>query len=963
MALVTRQDFSGGWNPSQDAYKGDPRALLRADNLVLDEQNALTLRRGSSRIGDPASGGEQSVHSIASHTIDFTRYRIAGIDDSVYVNGSRVASGVAGSGTIHITSMLRRIFFARGSTRTRYNPSGGTANWGIAEPTLAPTLSALAPFTKSICPFGSAESSKISASEGSVATGTGPDGVANSAHILTMDNTTKRGSLLVTLAAPIDLSKFAGDAGDPNDCIEFKLWIGDPLKLKELESITVMIDVGSNAADGAQFFKNDYYYYTINRDEVTGLIPDNVAIAADLAAPDSTRVESSYKVSKVTAVSAETRHPASSPVSKLRPDAQSSSSLGWQSFSVPRASWQRVGASNGNGWSNARAVKLTAVGNAASGTTSVGIASLQLSGGSTRALTGTFIAHYIFVRNTGDYVIKSGASPVSSEITLKNNGLQVSVPAAALAAMDTQTSEIWIFLLGGGLDRWYRFATTTALNTPTSVGISTVAAATINIVSELNNRRPPEDITAILGVLRNRMLVCTSKQLCLSRINNPDSYDLDQRYKIGDGNEYVLWGCVSDTAAFVGTTRTIYRVSGSLAEFPDGTVDIHVEDIGVDPPTSECLARDGEVIVYLGAEGLMSSDGGSSRPIKGSIDLIQQGKTRYGVPGWNLGLQPSLCRAALLNRFLYVLAPEVATYQTAIYRYNLDTHTWARLNYFYDWDATRAWCSMTRENNGLIIAGDNKGQIWQLETGDTDDGHFIPVDARFVYDPLGLPLQLKHGFNVSYEMESSHEPIVHWYVDSDANAEGGGAAFAHALGQGSPSRVVMPFPTTSDADIFDFRALSLRIGGSFTSLSLRSYSVEFRPRPIARAEWDSGNMPISDNDLVWVRRIKIMLRGYVGGSVNIACWIDGVQLTPDNVVLAANIDTTYDVKLGRRVRGRQLRICVSAVAKTVTTGSGDELTIVRTPEHFELYWVKVWASGSGTDTERPVMTLQPAIGG
>lgn len=940
MTLVTRQDFSLGWDPSQDAYKGDLRAMLRADNLVLDDKGTVTLRKGSSKIGGVADGGETEVHSLSSHTIDFSRYRIAGIDNSVYVNGSRKQQSVDGTGTIHITAMLRRLFWARGSTRSRYNPSSGSVrNWGIDEPIAAPTLTALDPFTKSICPFGAAESSKITASEGTVATGTGPDSVANSAHILTMDSTTKRGSMLVTFAAPIDLSKFAGDSGDPNDCIDFKLWIGDPLKLKELGSITIMIDVGSNAPDGAQFFKNDYYSFTIDRDKVTGLIPDNIAVGVDLAAPDSTRVSSNFKPA---VPGAEARHPASSPISKLRPDAQSSSSLGWQSFSVPRALWERVGATSGQGWSNARAVKMTVLGNAALGTTAVGIASLGLSGGSTRALTGVFQAHYIFVDNLTDYVVKSGASPISQEITLKNNGLTVTVPPAALAAMDSQVNEIWIFLIGGGLDRWYRFAATTAINTPTQLGISTVSAATINIVSELNNRRPPADITAICGVLKNRMLVCTSRQLCISRINNPDSYDLEQRYSIGDSNEFVLWGRVDDNAAYVGTTKTIYRVSGSLAEFPDGSVDIKIDDIAVDPPTSECAANDGTIAVYLAAEGLMSTDGASARAIKGSIDLLQQGQNRYGVTGWNLGLSPALCRAALMNRFLYVIAPESDTYQQAIYRYNLDTHTWARFRYF-NWDATRAWRSMVRENNGLIIAGDNKGQIWQLETGTADDTHKIPVEGWLPYDSIGAPLQLKHGFNVMYEQESSDAATATWYIDSDT-----GVTFPHALGTGAADRKVLPFPVDSDISTSEFRALQLRLSGSFNTFKLRSYSIECRPRPVARVAWDSGYAPISNDDRVWVRRIKIVLRGYNAGTVRVTCWLDGTAMAPDDIILEPGKVVPYFVPLGRRWVGRQLRITLRSNTES---------------NYFELSWIKVWASGSGTDSERPVMTMTPPAEG
>ena len=46
MANLTYTDFPLGWTPSADPVNGDPRGLLRMDNLQRDEQGAITLIRG-----------------------------------------------------------------------------------------------------------------------------------------------------------------------------------------------------------------------------------------------------------------------------------------------------------------------------------------------------------------------------------------------------------------------------------------------------------------------------------------------------------------------------------------------------------------------------------------------------------------------------------------------------------------------------------------------------------------------------------------------------------------------------------------------------------------------------------------------------------------------------------------------------------------------------------------------------
>src|SRR5512147_2058641 len=84
------------WHPDADATTAPDDALLRADNLVPDATGSLTLRRGSEVV---YSSLGTEVHSLyTAELIDGSTYRVAGVDDSIVVNGAAQASGLAGTG-------------------------------------------------------------------------------------------------------------------------------------------------------------------------------------------------------------------------------------------------------------------------------------------------------------------------------------------------------------------------------------------------------------------------------------------------------------------------------------------------------------------------------------------------------------------------------------------------------------------------------------------------------------------------------------------------------------------------------------------------------------------------------------------------------------------------------------------------------------------------------------------------
>lgn len=949
MSQILRESYPLGWDPSQDEYNGDPRALLRADNITLDDKGVLALRSGSSRVW-AAGGSELDVHSLFACLIDYTRYRVAGIDNSVYVNGARRQESMAGTGQIFFGTDKKQIFWARGETRRKYD--GATVReWGIERPSGVATLSALDPREKSIMEFGSGISAATyAADEGSIVVGIAHDGTSNGSQVLTPNGTTLRSS--ATFQTPgLDLSRFGATPGANTDLFEIYIWVQDP---KATTRIALMLDL-SGSGTPAEQFKDDYFKVLIEPDEPTDIAPsvDELLAARPIAPVSSVNpvpysaAEGGTQRSNAERLRASLSQPQNAngstvgaPTSQLAVDKPTSSAVGWRKISIPRSKWERVGTTPGAGWATVSALRIVVLGNG-----SVGFDEFYLRGGEDRALTGKFYCKCVYVYNSGIYTEKSGPSDESAAIDLKTNGLVVTIPAAVVAEMDSQVNEIWVYLWGGGLDRYYRFAIATNVVSGSSItipiSISALDAAEQNIVIEDNNARPPEDILGICGPFKNRMFVITSRFLYISRINNPGSFALNQIYAIGNEGEQGVWIVATDDAVYLGSTRTVYRISGSMAEFPDGSVDINIKGLGADPATTTCYAADGNALMYLAPESLMTLNGGGSAALRGSIDHLQRGKTRYGVPGWNLGYSPGLAAAALLNRYLYVLAPEVANYSTAVYRMDVDSGRWERYTYF-SWDATRGFRSLYREPNGLLLAGDNKGQVWQLEDSSVgDDSRTIPFLIWTLHDHGGLPENEKHGFDLHTRClldgaGTGRQPPASAYYTPHTST----CLVTPWLNSAERTDLAVSVTDVTAAKRTiavdsEFRTIQLRITGSAWEFRWYGWGIPFRPRPTARVYWDSGYFDAGSR-LTWIRQIRFQARGG-DASVLVTVWFDGVAKASTTVALTENVETLYHVPVGRAWHGRTARIEIRSV--TSPSGASGE---------FELYWVDVLMHQTGT---------------
>ena len=268
MPDLTNRDFSGGWKPSVDESNAPPNVLLRADNLELQDQGILSLRRGYEVVTD----GSNAIEDVAEIELNGSAVILSKAGTAVYADGQGLGFTVD-SGPIAFGAVDGHALISSGTVHKKYD--GATVrNWGIEKPIEAPAVDGVALASKTIANFSQA-SAEFTANEGTRSYVTGQDGTANAATGLLPAVATGRGEMTYTFASTQDLLSFSGGDGGEFDTFEFWFDNGDPTKFMDLE-ISFGLDSGSSPFDS-----NGYYYRFGSGLPAIGLTRDEIQQAAD----------------------------------------------------------------------------------------------------------------------------------------------------------------------------------------------------------------------------------------------------------------------------------------------------------------------------------------------------------------------------------------------------------------------------------------------------------------------------------------------------------------------------------------------------------------------------------------------------------------------------------------------------------------------------------------------------------
>jgi hypothetical protein len=867
MTTVLRQAFQG-WQPDADASGAPVGALLRMDNLTLDERGVLALRAGSARVGTYAA----AVHSLYTAILASTRYRMTGAGDVVYANGSILESAVDGDGDVAFGSHQGQVLFARGATRKKYD--GDTLrNWGIPMTGAAPSVAGSTPDGATFATGATGESPAfvVNEDDGSGASHTASHGgTANGSIVVSTNATTGRAVLTKTYSAPTDFTAYSGGTeGRDTDLVSLYLYLPSP---ELFVSLDVLVDV--NAGD----FQSDYYVLSFKGDaqpiDVTS--DDLLAGNYDAEGQERTGARARQEQRRATAVS------------------QPTIAVGWSQLSQRRSQAQRVGATAGKDWTTVKAVRIVVTTIA---TMAVRLDTVRIAGG---RLFGAYKWAYCLAYNTGTYVALSAPSPLSDEVTLQSQGAVVT--AAADTSRDSQANEVWLFRMGGALDAFYRTAVATVTGTGAIAiddDLSDADALVVDIRLERDNDRPPEDIIGIEGPYFDRTFALTSDGLVWpSRRLNPDSFSAGQAIRMAAADETPLWIKKGPGGVYIGTSKDIYRLEGDGAELPDGTLNLAKRPLNVDhPPTTDAIAQEGNLLAYLADDGWRAFNGEGTASLTGATSLLYRGRTRHGVSPVNL--TTGRFRAAIAKGQLVVVTPEGTdtTSSATLYRHVGALSEWYRHTY------PTAMTVVYREPDGTLLVGDVDGAVIQLDTAAADLGDPIPIVLWTKADDLDAPLTLKDVSNLHLLVDTGDEDLtVAGLVDGAATAT---ARFTVA----SDGLALQIEDATALGTV---RQLQLQCTGDFTTFRFGGYGVTAVPRPLGVTVWDSGPIDTGAPELTWIRHFEVKV--HPAADLAIDVYMDGGRVTTVTVPVAVDRDQVVRVPVGRGVVGRQPRIVITSSA-------------------------------------------------
>ncbi len=701
----------------------------------------------------------------------------------------------------------------------------------------------------------------------------------------------------------------SGTIGTDDDLIELYVYLVEPINF---ERLTVLIDVNASSTNA---FQDDYY--------VTEFLPDQFS-AVDLSNREFLSRDytaEGHQRSRVVATRGYI-HPGldqlrGQAVSRVRDD-QPVANAGWSKLSVRRGQMERVGSTTGKDWSTVRAIRFIFHMLDGSADSVVRLDDVKIVAA---AMTGRSKYRYIYVRNDGVYVAKSAPSAASAEIILKTQSSTATVPADT--SRDTQINEVWVFRMGGDLNAFYRVKQQTGVSGTASIAVtdplSDRDALIVNIRLETDNTVPPDSIIDIEGPYYDRVFALTSSTLHPSRRRNPDSFATGQAILVSGLDETAYWVKKALGGLYIGTSKDIYRLDGTGAELPDDTIEFTLTPLNIDhPPISEAIAQEGNLLVYLASDGWRVMAGVGSTSLVGATSLLYRGQSRQGVSAIN----PSgRFRAAITKGQLIALTPEgtSTSYSRILYRHRFEGARWYRHTYPADFRC------VFREPDGTLIASDQNGFIWTLDSGTQDDGADIPVVFWTKADDDGAPLAQKDLSNLHLQLDTGGDTaFVGIHKDSNSTA-------AVNL---SMSSTAMDVSTLNIFAAGAARQVQLRLTGSFATFRFATVGVLYLVRPIGVLVWDSGPMDLGTRDLVWIREIRLKVRAEA--NLIVTPYFDGAAFPAYTAPVGASQSRTavLSIPVGRFYKGFVPRVVVTSASP------------------FQPYWAEFIRRDSGTVTAK-----------
>lgn len=598
--------------------------------------------------------------------------------------------------------------------------------------------------------------------------------------------------------------------------------------------------------------------------------------------------------------------------------------MSWNKLTVKRSELTRVGGTFGKGFGTVRAVRLLVNTYKGGQDTEIHIDDARQSGGADRGITGEVEYCFVYVRNDGTYLAKSAPSAISVRYNFEAQGATVRCPADG--SRDSQVNEIWLFRRGGGLPAFMRSVVKTGVSGTGAVDITdTLSAAEvliINIPLEDTNTTPPNGIIGIEGPYYDRTFYLTATHLYPSRRNNPDSCATDQVVTVAGADEAALWVRKALGGLYIGTTKDVYRLSGDGAELPDGTINFTLTGLNIDnPPISQAVAQEGNLLVYFASDGWRAIAGAGSRLLVGETSLLYRGNTRHGVSPANIST--GRFRAAIAQGMLTAITPEggSTTSSAVLHRHRFSLDRWYRHTY------SNNFRNVYREPDGTLIASDSAGFVRVLDVGTMDDAASgIPVVMWTKHDDLGHPFSRKDPYDFRALLDTGGaNATIGFYLNDSAVLSSSVTANLASFGEVLATLTAMA----------SFRHAQLQITGTFSVFRWASLNLGYNPLPMLFR----GQTPPSHFEYPGLKTISaLQLRVCtLGAAVSVTPYIDNVAQTAFSVTSVTDEPIDYTHAFTTAPQGSELYL---VFAGDVELYSWSPIVTAKRP-----LGIKAWDSG------------------
>lgn len=821
MAEIRINDFSGGWLPGEDPIQGRRNGLLQMDNLELDSNGALSLAGGTAV---KQSGYPANAHTLFSRLINGARADYSLLTDgSCYRNITALfaSGGDSSNGTFGTAFNFTLI----ASGNKRYKDNGTTiVNLGVGPATAAPNV-AYSTLNSPSASVANVTGSMV------VPTGYGSAAIIGGTYLQMTANTSGAWAIQTNAGSLSNLNSLVGVGGAANTGYatedDYILIVGyTPIVAGRSLNIDVLLVAGG----GAGAVVSDYYTYQIG------------------------------ELSLVTY----------------------SSVTGTFSWKLRRKDFVRVGGGSQD-WSTTYGVRLSYSGGAAAEVVNIlgnGTSSptMYMVGGS-KSQNGQYQYLQINVNNTGSYLAKSVAGPVSNVIILDMG--QTLVTPQDPSGIDAQVNEVWLYRRGGLLDKWYRVKVITS-SYATSVydTLSDQDALTLNLTLNYNlvsiaSGTISDKIYDIVGPLNGRWYYFTTNFMYPSDIMNPDLVDPTIAVRItGSNSELFMWARqINDATILIGTSSDVYTLTGTFITFPDFSIDAYYRPLHVRFPPITCDAEIfGGLAFYLASDGWRTLDGGGSNPslVSPTLDRLYRGETldSYSPPTIKIVPRSARFPIVIAKNKVYCFITGLGIPRIEIY--DCIRKYWRPVLYGLG-DFTAA--VGTQDGQVLVFFADKKLREIDIQSSRLIDGTIKQTVAvkTLVFDGQ-TPRQRKDSSSYKLRLQTSDNIVNSLIVD--------GSATVNAVGTAAANSVVtdQAFDLFVVANVALVKTYQAYLTGTVGSFTLDDISILFDLRPEQRhfVRVQSNNYGIVGRKRLYSIPFQI---DSLGNNTTLTPIVDGVSQT------------------------------------------------------------------------------------